>query len=385
MKSINTIEYIRKQSKKKIILFGAGPSGIDFLKKAKITINYFIDNDKNLWGEKLLDFKIKDPKIILREKKNNYLIIITSSALEEITKQLKEFGQINKKDFIISPYLIGPNKKNNKFSELLVTTIGENGGLWLVETNKKYYKKILSGDFRGITKLNDSYLVVDENYGILRLSFDFKIISRLKVKNIPGLHGISVDQKSNLIFLNETHYDKIGIYDLGTYKKQDEITLGNFKSKKEVHHINDVYFYKGSLFACMFSLKGLWRNEVWNDGAIVKIDLKTKKIDKVLLNGLSQPHTIYVKNNDIFFCNSMKCEVRKNKKKIIEFQGYVRGIFIKDNFFYIGQSQIRRVSRVKSNITNISRDSGIHVWSSFDKTSFFINLPVTGVFDIIAF
>lgn len=120
-----------------------------------------------------------------------------------------------------------------------------------------------------------------------------------------------------------------------------------------------------------------------NDGAIVSFDLKKNKIDKVIHHGLKQPHIILFSDQFLYFCNSIDCQVKKDKETMIEFQGYIRGLYKKNNIFYVGQSEIRRLSRIENKFSNISRDTGIHIWFQEDCTSFFINIPSNGVFDVI--
>ena len=68
---------------------------------------------------------------------------------------------------------------------------------------------------------------------------------------------------------------------------------------------------------------------------------------------------------------------------LCQFNGYTRGLAKWNEYFYIGQSKARRLSTFRENFTNMSMDTGVHIWNSVIKTSRFINIPAEQVFDIL--
>ena len=68
-------------------IFGTGSNGLSYLKSTKMKIDYFVDNDRNLWGKKFNSIKCISPGEL--KKKNISKIIIASPAVENIKSQLK--------------------------------------------------------------------------------------------------------------------------------------------------------------------------------------------------------------------------------------------------------------------------------------------------------
>ncbi|MFV3011510.1 glycosyltransferase [Clostridium botulinum] len=80
---------------KKIVIFGASNSGkklLSFLKSFNFDICYFVDNDKNKWGKIFCDKEIKEPKILKKINKEDYIIIIGSMFIKDISEQLESLG-----------------------------------------------------------------------------------------------------------------------------------------------------------------------------------------------------------------------------------------------------------------------------------------------------
>lgn len=92
------LQYLRK--KDNIYIFGSGKAGQDTLKllqNKNIKIRGFYDNNRKIWGEKVLEKEVFNPKTI--KSNNNDFIIIASMYYEEITKQLVDMGLEEYMDF----------------------------------------------------------------------------------------------------------------------------------------------------------------------------------------------------------------------------------------------------------------------------------------------
>ncbi|WP_315077723.1 radical SAM protein [uncultured Clostridium sp.] len=92
---------------KKIVLFGASYDKdstcdyvINWLSKEKYSIEYLVDNDENKQGKEVYNKQIRDPKELLKENRDNILIIVTSGYVKEISYQLQEMGFKRKDNFI---------------------------------------------------------------------------------------------------------------------------------------------------------------------------------------------------------------------------------------------------------------------------------------------
>ena len=84
---------------KKLILFGASKMGKEIGEALGLPIYYFIDNDPEKWGKKILNKNIKSPQELLDEDRDDVIIGITSSYYNEISSQLKTLGFNENKDF----------------------------------------------------------------------------------------------------------------------------------------------------------------------------------------------------------------------------------------------------------------------------------------------
>jgi hypothetical protein len=267
---------------------------------------------------------------------------------------------------------------------LLVVCLGDDGGLFHVNVNKqKVTAKVFYGDCRGIVKDKDTYILTVEPYGLIRLDSNFNIIQRKQFAPDLDLHGLCIGDEEGVLLVCETMKDRLGIYDSTTFAEISKVTPFPGKvEKKDRHHINDILWLNGQVFVSMFSLKGGWRAGIYDDGAIVSIDIHNGLVDHVLLPGLKQPHSFFFVDNEIYFCNSMDCQVRKGDEVILQFNGYTRGLARCNEFLYIGQSENRKLDLNQHRFSHIAMDCGIHIWDSINKTSRFLPVAAQGVVDI---
>lgn len=77
---------------KPIVIFGAGKFGKLALNKYKDCVAYFIDNNNNLWGEKIGDKIIRPLEYFLNDGKEKYTLLIACKSQAEIKKQLESVG-----------------------------------------------------------------------------------------------------------------------------------------------------------------------------------------------------------------------------------------------------------------------------------------------------
>ena len=146
----------------------------------------------------------------------------------------------------------------------------------IVDPNTLDIRKVYSGNCRGIVKSKTHYYVAEEHEGILVLNDQFELIDLIKTRESHNLHGIAIDEDNGLIYVNETKFDRLGIYDVETRIRVDEIVLTKGDPDTfDQHHINDINIYNDKLFVSMFSLNGVWKHGVWNDGGIAIVERKT--------------------------------------------------------------------------------------------------------------
>lgn len=219
------------------IIFGAGSNGHDFLKKTKIKINYFVDNDKNLWNKKINSIKCLKPSDLKKIKFTK--IIIASPAIENIKSQLNDL-KIDKKKIQVSPYL-AENFDEIPKKKFLVSVNGMNGGIYELNLVRDKIKKVFNGSVRGIKKIKDRYLCADENLGLIVLNENFKIIKKKYLGYMSNPHCLDFDHKKNIIYLTVTSYDCIYKISYPSLKIIRKIFLSK-KTKFDSHHINSIQY-----------------------------------------------------------------------------------------------------------------------------------------------
>ena len=88
--------------KRKIILFVSGNIAEKTHRILNSKIYAIADNSKNLWHTKDLDVEIIDPKKLI-ENSQNFFVIICTTSYAEVSSQLQKYKYKYLKDFIISP------------------------------------------------------------------------------------------------------------------------------------------------------------------------------------------------------------------------------------------------------------------------------------------
>src|SRR5690625_2078875 len=126
-------------NKKSVILFGCG-SGLDkFLYRYSLdSVKYIVDNNKSVIGTTKYGLKVFPPTKLLNEKKEEVIILITSSFVNQISTQLSNMGF--KKDLHYF-YAVPLNPSISK------VTVDQNNNLKIYNANRFLSKSI------GIEKL----------------------------------------------------------------------------------------------------------------------------------------------------------------------------------------------------------------------------------------
>jgi hypothetical protein len=227
-------------------------------------------------------------------------------------------------------------------NQILVTGCMKDGGLYKIDLwNNELVSLYTNGDFRGITKyrhqFKNRYIVVSNEYGILKLDKDFKIIQQNEKSDLD-FHGAAIYR--NRLYIVETEMNAIGIYDLDQLIRIDEIRFSTINY--DVLHVNDIYFCGNRLFISMFSEKPNWRESEHKSGVVAEYSLSQNKIVKLHFQQLNKPHSIVCSNNDLYFCNTFEWEVRKGREVILRTKMYPRGLAIMDDIYFVGLSTSRK-------------------------------------------
>jgi len=371
-----------------IAFFGSGNIAEKTYRRIdKDKLHSIYDNAPALWNTTSLNTKVKNPNELSNCSDEIY-IIITSTSFREISEQLIDYGFSPVKDFSISPILNdlkviddlesiqkkllftsgSPSVKNEKYG----------GGVYELTIDEDIfnYKKIYDGNVYGLIKLDDDYIAVDIENGIVRLNKNFDIVSNTKLPEGARGHGIQYNKINQEYYICCSKRDSILILNRDL-KIKDEIFLSSkFKKFGEpFHHCNDCYYENGYLYVSMFSISGNWKNDIF-DGGIAEVDLNTKEISAIINNNLWMPHNIKKIDGGFTILDSLRGKLLSNNmQEIVKFSGFTRGLDHDGIFYYIGQSRNRNFSKNLGVSNNISIDAGIIIFDEISKVSRFLQLP----------
>lgn len=279
-----------------------------------------------------------------------------------------------------------------KDCQLLVTCCNQNGGLFLIKLHDRQYevKKIMDGEFRGIAKSGDFYVLVSGSKGIFILDKSFNVINHKQLTGKLDFHGVSVNKDK--AYIVETKTNSIGVYDLQeNIEKIDEIRFSN--ENHDVYHVNDLCITNDILYLSMFSNPHIINKYSFflkhflpkkhEQGLIIEYSLKEKKVIKISHDHLFQPHSVLIHDDQLYYCVSAKFLVKKNNEVIFNCNGYTRGLAIKEQIMFIGQSMSRNLEVLTKEHTNIMLNCGIYIHDISTRQSFFVEIPAKEIYGIL--
>jgi hypothetical protein len=231
--------------------------------------------------------------------------------------------------------------------------------------------KIFEGNFRGIKQFSNKFICVKADT-IFILDSSFQVLLTKKSNEIMDYHGVFIYK--NKAYIVESAINSIGIFDLSDLSRVGEIA---FPPKgQDANHINDLFILNDTMFLSMFSSDEESYMGREHKGVILSYSLNDKIIKHVNYKNLSRPHSVICHDGQIFYCNSSKFEVKRGNDVIFNADGFARGLAIKDQFIFIGQSLHRSFK---------NGDCGIHVLDKVHNTTQFIRLPSDEVYDILLY
>jgi hypothetical protein len=134
----------------------------------------------------------------------------------------------------------------------------------------------------------------------------------------------------------------------------------------------------------MFSYEKPWRSVPASSGVMLRISMENFDSREILLTGLTNPHSIILRNGKSYLCDSGAFAVRESGQVIFKTTGYLRGLDVSEKYIFAGQSTSRNTTFVRNEHLNISIDAGIHILHKEQKISTFLHLPATEVYGILA-
>ncbi|WP_337103802.1 DUF4915 domain-containing protein [Paenibacillus sp. YIM B09110] len=258
---------------------------------------------------------------------------------------------------------------------------GQYGGLFVVDFALKNISKLASADCRGIARDDQYYYVATNSHGILK--FDHEL-NKVGVYNSSELdyHGMAI-APDGLIYVVETARNTIAIHESTSFRKVDEIVI-NKNQNMDINHINDLSIVGNRLFLSMFSMDNNWgESREYSKGVIAEYDLITNEFVKTHVENLLMPHSVKIIEDEVFYCNSLGLSLNNGNHTIARLGGFTRGLTYDSWNYYVGQSEMRHISRALKHLPNFSVDCGIHIIDKTNKSSRFLHMPAVGVYDIV--
>ena len=379
---------------KEIVFFGAGSIAEKSILKGYSKPKYIFDNNLDLANTTQHGVKILPGRQIKEKLTEFKKVIITTSSFTEVKKQLLEYGISDDKIEISSilDTLRFVEELENFCGKILFTSglpsfteSNEGGGLYLLTVDKKKYdlKKIHSGNCHGsvFDSKKKEYYVTDNDLGIVVFNEDLKKTRLIELEKGLRPHGIALID-SDILAVGCTFDDSVILLNKNTGKYISR--LGLSKRKQELnspqHHLNDVWFSNGEIYASMFSVTGHWKQGEF-DGAVVSFGKNiysdsVGKFEKILTN-LKMPHNYQMKNDETLVCNSLESQViNSNKKVIYQSNGFVRGLFFNEDLIIVGESRNRNFANISSSVLNSSIDTRISIVDRESKAFRSIQFPL---------
>ena len=381
-------ELNRLTREKRVVYFGRG----DWMEK---TMNYLaaeaayiVDNSKYEQGQTERGLKIYSPEKLRTENLGKLLVIITTSAFQEVEEQLRGYGLVPGRHFCVSPSLKNFHaiSRVNKHEQVIYVTCSDQpleeesqrgGGLYSFDIQSREMNKIISGLCHAIVEGKDCIYLVDDAQGILVLEKDFGLHEKFQLPPKSRPHGIAYCPQRELIFVSFSGRDSIGIYDAHSYEQIEETVLSNKWQITGIaqHHVNDLCVLNNSLYASMFSFSGHWKIGVY-DGGIMEFDIDSREKLGPVVGDLWMPHNPTIIRGMLFYCDSMRGRVYGTMwNPLTEFSGFARGLAYDGEFYYVGQSMHRYIDRREGTTNNISLDTGVFMVDGESKATKFFSMP----------
>lgn len=176
---------------------------------------------------------------------------------------------------------------------------------------------------------------------VLSLDINLNIIDCKKLELVRQPHSLAFHEDH--LYIVSTGNNSIYRLPYNNKFGQEELHLCLDEAKTDQIHLNSLVFFENQLIvSCFGANKG---NNLIRSGYI-----KNVSYDRILLEGIREPHSLVTYNNALYVLESVsgclyqiipgqKCQLFK------EFSSYARGLAFQDNEIFIVRNAYRRLSR----------------------------------------
>lgn len=176
---------------KKIIIFGTGQASINTILAVNLLgldISYFVDNNKNKWGNIYFQKKIDSPKSLSNENLEKIFVLIASSFQEDIGLQLNKMGFHEKKNFLKT---FRYNEYENAGREKNEIINGVEVGKFSYGVRKHCYPGTLLKKVGSFCSINDNVSIGEMNHPTTWITtHPIAYISKSQLVGKEGVRGI---------------------------------------------------------------------------------------------------------------------------------------------------------------------------------------------------
>jgi hypothetical protein len=367
-----------------IVLFGSGVVAEQNLSLKPV---FIVDNNPDLIGSKFHGLDIKSPEVLI-DQSHTYRIVVCTTSVKEVKKQLKNYGFIWKETAYIAKQLTEREKirtlEDSRFSFLISSGLPSTaesfsgGGIYKISETQDYpeINKIYEGNTHGLISLDNGYFAFTcQGEGIKVLDNKLNIYKTIPL--IAGLRPHGLKRYKNLWVIVASNKDCILAVDddgkeIFKYSFSDKLSL--FGSPQ--HHCNDIDIVGDLAYISMFSVTGNWKRNVF-DGGIMEVNLIDGTMS-VIVNNLTMPHSVsYNEREGLSVLNSFKGTLlASNFNEQAKLPGFLRGYDSDEDYYYLGESKNRNFSRLETNRKPVSIDTRITIVNKKLGFSRSIQLPM---------
>lgn len=369
--------------KKQVVFFGSGVVAEKSLSQKPV---FIVDNNPDLQGTKFHGIDVKSPNTLLGHV-TKYQVVVCTTSISEVRKQLASMGYEWGKDANVSSYLAErleiADLEDEMFqfvisSGLPSTSSSEDGGgiYQITETRDSYPEitKLYAGNTHGMIKSDSGYAFTSQGDGIVLMSPHFEVTNIIPLPSHLRPHGLR-QYKDKWVVVSSYEDCIIGLDNRGL-----ELFRYEFSDKRKhygsaQHHCNDICIVGDYAYVSMFSVTGNWKRGSF-DGGIIEVDLASGRM-KTIQNDLTMPHSIEFKHNSLSILNSFKGQILQNNFEVFGvLPGFVRGYDENETYMFVGESKNRNFSRLETGRTPVTVDSKITIINKKRRFARSVPLPM---------
>ncbi len=357
---------------KRIVFWGASHWIERTLEKIGEVGDHVVDNNPNNQGIRFAGMPVKAPRT-LSDDRSGLFVVITTANYSSVIDELHEMEFAMGDDFCCTPLLMDQRASDALRSldqQVLITSPqhfsdeATGGGLYALSTADRQVRKLITGKCRGLARAGNNYVLVDMLRGVRIIDEKFKETGLIELPANCEPHGVACDANAQTVFVAQPGRDSVGVYELASGKKIDEIFVSDKwqNNKKDNHHVNDLCVVDNSLYVSLFSFTGNWMDEVY-DGGVLEISIPRSELVGPAMSNLWCPHSVSRIDGKLLVLDSMRGQlVTMNWKRLGQFNTFLRGLDHDGQYFYVGMSGFRHADKVDDEAKSIGIDAGLVVF-----------------------